>query len=1043
MGRSKFPAPSCPIRGAATLSSAVVAVLAAVTSLGAAGCEDGPNQTYSPTTPGEANSWTAPPGTVTYPSSKNYSYLQGGTNANIICNGAQLATTWALMDKQPVLPPVAGAGLDLAGPGCTPTDPNCSWPGLTIEEAEQVLCQSSNLGDLFGDGELANSWGDSQEVIAHYLVTTHKIDYLYLGGGYLGTLTATGCAGTASAGHTYTIPILTQIQRDNQPWEIDWAAPKNATDWRNELSSALLCTFAPTLATGQDCTETGACVQGSFGDAAYFFQTTLGFAVEIASQSAPQPTPSIMSVMEVNLAKITPFAGAAVDLKIDGIGPTATAGVLNKTTNQPCVMQFGAKFSDFLSQCVQTTGIAAQDTGEYNKLIGGIQHDEERFSFNIVGVDLNFGDSRLTPTQVVSDTDIPAATDVASEFTIDQFTIGPIVQDYPGNDPTQVKDAHGNGLMMLQMARIAQQTLVADMQAKNPAFKAHYLGDPTCSDTNPGGPAAGCTGLETIVTTAPQPFITATQTIGSAPSTVTAAEVATLVNAGLPAGTPILGTAGAPPALASQSLGMRPGTANAAFCSDLTAAGHTSLETCPSTYQGLTIPTAAARVTAVLAKGKQANLPVDAQDNRFYFKAYVTAMIEYLKAEGAATAAGKDPSKVTIADIDATPIDTYNLFFDSSGAGQYESAEYIERQYSQDPTNAAIPIDFSFTADIIHGIMNDYDFSQYLYRGEHALYAAMIDGRDGQTHEIASQDNALLTNMFGSPVLRAGWADNTGGDPNSKYTAYYCATNNDPGPCNGQVAPLDSKGNILMDETGTQPLLAAYPGAFTGAATAFTLGGGQNPSVAVPVTFVPNSGDTGTGTFANIQSAYVQVPLHQNPYDPTSVPPMGGAPMAQALVTWLPKQPGIGFPVALDGQREQLIETAAFDFSGEQITANVDYDFNLDVNGNPTKSILFLAVETTDFLGDVFVCQDPNTKDLLTARMYTSVSTVLQWIAAHPTAYSTCQIIMEYSPYENYLDYVNSLANGVRLSSTQGGGFGRIVDGTLFDPTLPNNTLSN
>ena len=1037
MRRSKSPARLSPIRGAATFSSAVVAVLAAVTSVGAAGCEDGPNQAYSPTTPGQANSWSAPPATVTYPSSKDYSYLQGGTNANIICNGAQLAKTWALMDKQPILPPVSAAGLDMAGPNCSPTDPNCSWPGLTIEEAEQVLCQSSNQGDLFGDGELTNSWGDSYEVLAHYIVATHKIDFLYLGGGYLGTVSTTGCAGTASAGHTYTIPILTQLQRDGQPWEIDWAAPKTPNDWRNELTSSLLCTFAPTLANNLDCTETGGCVQGAFGDQAYIFLASLGIAFEIASQSAPQPTPSIMNVIQVPLAKLTPFAGAAINLKIDDIGPTATTGVLNKMTNQPCLMQFGANFKDFLSSCVQTTGNTAQDTGELNKLLGGIQHDEERFFFDIQGVDLNFGDGRLMPTDVVKDNEVPADADIATDFNVDQNTLGPIVHDYPGNDPTQKKDAHGNGLIYLQMARIAQRTLIAEVQATNPTFPVHYIGDPTCSDLAMGGPAAGCTGLETIITTAPQNLITATQTL-TGTSTVTAAEATMLHNAGIAAGTPILATDSAPAALSSQSLGMRAGTQQAAFCPD-----PTNLVGCPTTYRGQTIPISAARITAILGKGKKSTLPVDAQDARFFFKAYVMALLQYLKAEGNATLASKDPSKLTIADIDAAQIDPYNLFFDSIGAGQFEQAEYIERQFSQDPNGTNIPLDFVFSADVIHGIMNGYSFSKYLYRGEHALYQAMIDESDGNVHQIASQDNALLTNMFGSPVLRAGWADHTA-DSGPKYTPYYCATHNESGPCKGQVAPHDASGNILMDSTGTQPLLAAYPGAFTGAATAFTLGGGANPSVPVPVSFVKGSGDTGTGTFNNTQTAFIQVPLHQNPYDQTSAPPLGnGAAVVQALINWSPKQPGIGFPVAINGQREQLISTYQMDFSGEQITANVDYDFKLGAGGAPTSQILFIAVETADFLGSVFVCQDPNTKDLLTAQMYTSVSTILQWIAAHPTAYATCQIIMEYSPYENYLDYVNSLANGVRLSSTQGGGFGRIVDGTLFDPTLPNNTLSN
>ena len=92
------------------------------------------------------------------------------------------------------------------------------------------------------------------------------------------------------------------------------------------------------------------------------------------------------------------------------------------------------------------------------------------------------------------------------------------------------------------------------------------------------------------------------------------------------------------------------------------------------------------------------------------------------------------------------------------------------------------------------------------------------------------------------------------------------------------------------------------------------------------------------------------------------------------------------------------------------------------------------AVETTDFLGDVFVCRDLTTKDILTARMYTSVSSILSWFSAHPAAYNDCQMIIRYSPYNNYADYITSLKNGVRLGVTQGGGYGRIVDVTLSTP---------
>ena len=1052
--------------------------MTAVAALAVLGCEDGPNPPFSPATPGETSVWNNPGGSSVSPSSKDFSYLSGGTNANVICNGATLAKTWAAMDKQPILPPVSAGGLDMAGPGCTPEDATCTWPGITIEQAEQILCQSSNDGDLFGDGELANSWGDNGELIAHYLITSHKIDFLWIQPGYLGAITATGCMGvdgnpTASMGHTYQIPVGTQLLRDNMPWSIDWAAPKSATDWRNELTSALTCQFQPTLATSADCHSSGACVQGSFGDEAYLAVSPLGFlSFYIANQYAPQPIPSIMGAIQMPLAKITPFANAAINLKLDEIGPTASAGVLNKLTNAPCVLQFGTTFSDFLDACVETTGNPTTDKGNYNKLLGGIQHDDERFFFDIQGVDMNFGDGRLKPTQVVADTDIPASTDTASEFSIDQNTLGPIVHDYAGNDPLQGKDCHGNGLVLVEMARLAQAALNEEEIARDPSWQPHALGDPACSDGNPGGPAAGCTGLETIVTTAPQALLTAATTLPASvpchagnggcdatgnlvtvPTTLSAAELVTLPNVGLPAVIDI-GAADTPPPLSSQRLGMRPGTPNIAYCPETatSAPGYpANLRACPMTYQGAIIPTSVARIRAIAGGGSVSALPTDVQDSRFFFRAYVQALIKYLKAEGVAATTGRDPAAVTLADVDMQLIDPYDIFFDSLGAGQFEQAEYIERAWATSAGGSAgsVPIDFVFSADVLHGIMNGLDYSAYLYRGETALYQAMLDTRDGQTHPIATQDDALLTNMFGSPVLLNGWSDHTV-DSGPQYTAFYCATHDEPDKCGGQTAPLvgappNQTVRMVPDgHGGMQPYLQAYEGAFSGNATAFTIGGGTGMSSAVAVSVVKGSGDTGTGTFQNIQEIFVQVPLHQNPYDLTSGPPPGGgSPLVQALVPWAPEQPGVGFPVALDGQREQFIETSQMDFSGEQITARVDWRYQLGAGGAPTTQIQFLAVETTDFLGEVFVCRDANTRDLLTASMYTSVSEILQWIAAHPSAYAECNLIMEYSPFENYLDYVNSQSNGVRLSSTQGGGYGRIVDATLFDPNLPGNILSN
>ena len=62
---------------------------------------------------------------------------------------------------------------------------------------------------------------------------------------------------------------------------------------------------------------------------------------------------------------------------------------------------------------------------------------------------------------------------------------------------------------------------------------------------------------------------------------------------------------------------------------------------------------------------------------------------------------------------------------------------------------------------------------------------------------------------------------------------------------------------------------------------------------------------------------------------------------------------------------------------------------------------------------------------------------VLDWINTHPAAAQSCDFIVRYSPYNNFPDYITSRRNGVTLAITQGGGFGRVVDVTLWDPNTP------
>ena len=963
------------------------ATVAAFSSFAVMACEDGPNQTYSPAAggAGQHQNGTQNEGSTVDPASKDYSQKSSGTNKQELCDAPTKAKVWANMVKQPIKPPSIAGGIDLSG--------GPSWQGLTVEQAETPvrdaqgkvisgLCQGDAQGDRFGDGNQVIQWGDAGELWMHYRVSNRKGSFLVVWPGYLGTIDAKSRDGA----HTVTIYVNQQVQYDGQPMNLDWHAPKQAGDWRNVIYDALLATFSPGLPVDPDCTASGRCIQGSFGDVAYFYIPAIGSAIWVANQNASPPTPSIPNRIDQDLAKVAPFAFAAPYLKLDAEGPIANAGKLGSATT-PCVLKIGLKYSDFLSTCVQVSGDTAKDKIELNKVLGGLTHNNERFRFDITGVDINFTNSHLAADKITSDKDMPANDDISSRFTVDQSTLGRIANDYAGNDITQVSDRHGAGLVYLEYARLVQEEL------NRLTGGTHTLGDAACTGNKTDAEliAAKCTGFEGFMTQAPAALVSDPQMKALA-----------------------LGITKGPTGGLGLT-GMKPGHHKIAICNnpgavDGTQSAARNIATCRG-VTGDTFPTSFARVLAILGQGKVSNLPLDAQDVRFFFKQWFTGLVKYLKN-------ASNPAATADA-IHAQKVSGFNLFFDSVGAGQFELAEYIDRDSVDANTK---PTDIVFNADVRNGIMSGYDVSRELYRGELAMYTAMVDHRVVETAP-GKQDNALLTNMFGSPLLAGGWKDHTSAT-DTVHTAYYCATHVGAGRapvagCGSDAAPTDASGNMLLDDNG-DPLLTRYEGALGTNRTVFALGGNSVVKV--------------ISTDANILSAKIRVPLHKNPYDVTSDPPSQG-PSLDVLVPWEPKGPTIGFSVALTGTRDKFIEAYQLDLGGTQITANIDYDFLFDPNTHKQlDAITFLAVETTDFLGDVFLCKDATSGDILTARMYSSVSTILDWFATHPGTYGACQMVVRYSPYGNYADYITSLANGVRLGITQGGGFGRVVDVDLFTP---------
>jgi hypothetical protein len=306
-----------------------------------------------------------------------------------------------------------------------------------------------------------------------------------------------------------------------------------------------------------------------------------------------------------------------------------------------------------------------------------------------------------------------------------------------------------------------------------------------------------------------------------------------------------------------------------------------------------------------------------------------------------------------------------------------------------------------------------------------------------------------------------------------------------------QACVVGGSGNgcfdMMMDENGTaanaKPLLSYFPGAWTrspfgrGHSPITIPASAKRPQLGVAKISIPNflngpytnsplpadlAGKCPTGYTAN--GVWCNAPLNAG----TGTL----APTFAALSPWLEVQPGVGFRIPLDGQRDQQVATGQIDYTGVLESYIVDYVPHVDkakascvadAKCNPgytcdpaskncvttDDTIDIQAIEGADFLGEAFLCQDPQTGDILHARMYDSALDIIDWLAAHPggavnpnqggtypSAQSSCQIIIRRTPYDNFIDSITSKTYGVDLNVGGGQGLGRITDVVLFDPAL-------
>jgi hypothetical protein len=206
--------------------------------------------------------------------------------------------------------------------------------------------------------------------------------------------------------------------------------------------------------------------------------------------------------------------------------------------------------------------------------------------------------------------------------------------------------------------------------------------------------------------------------------------------------------------------------------------------------------------------------------------------------------------------------------------------------------------------------------------------------------------------------------------------------------------------------------------------------------------------------------AFINIPNMANPFDNNThvgtgfsaagngSAPLTGADIVNAAVPWTPSQENVGFRIPLTGTTNKFVQTAQIDFTGVLETYIVDFEpWKDSETGIMDGTIRIDAIEGDDYLGEVFLCQDlgtygsasgdfVGTQDLLGVHMYDTGGQVLEWLAGHPGLQDTCNVVVQYSEYDNYLDYIASLSAGVAVSISQGAGYGRITDVWVFDPSI-------
>lgn len=962
-------------------------ILAAVSlAIVAPSCDDGPTSNYSVLPAGQnaANGGAGVPTVDLIPKQK-LGTSTAGNSPLIRCTPEKRRKVWANELIKPMVPVRGAAGLD--------GTKNLTYTGLSIDEVESVLCQGNDGGTgltFFGEqGELQVNWSSSTRLVTEFDMST----------GYRGTMDFTDPV-TKKA---YSISLEGKpITEDGQAMHWNWRDTAQITAQTTKLFNAMMRVYQPgaiPAAGVPDCTKSGGCVVEVLDNVDGVFAIfPLGLLQVYFDLGIDDPIArDIPTRVYVPIQKTFGFSSLPFLARLPGTAEPDGARIFGQVDGKNCVAEPGTTFKSFRDNCVATSNVAGTNAAQTAKFLSGLQHSSESYFIDVVGIDPTFLSDRIrkgSSVATILDSDRPEDLDPLQTLTVDQQLSGPVVNEYPNEDPTQAADNHGSGLVNLAYAILVQKALAA----ADPGKVTKAIGDPTCIVSAAGVAPLGCSGMEGYLTTAAPG-----DALGFPNNAYGASAISLTTTSGLsPAGNQLASWDDSPTTLA--------GT-------------HTLRDVTQLTWAGT-----AKRIIKVLGRGERSAVPNDFREPRAYATIWMQALTQYLIARGNV---GKS---VKLADVLAAGpggsalhhIDPNYFFFDTGnpGAQQFDSAEYV---YTDFATVDRPFYDFRIVVDSIGGILNQLTFDGFPLRGERALLGSLTPA--GQP--LGANGTLLQTNIFGSSVLANGWHDPA--TPAGTFqTAYDCASadfekltgaalTSYTSACDadGNGPPIDQNtGKILRNGSG-DPVLKPYRGGFTSTSTVFNLG--RN------ILSVPKDQITVASRDVNLLQATVSFKTKTSVFNPLG--PDG--PTMTFPINYVLPTDFTGFYIPINSSRDRFVKQEEFDTTGIAISTVLGTVPVLQ-SGVPVPGLNRLSsADSRDFLGEMFVCKSGG--DLLKVRMFTPADVVLEWITAHPQAMADCNLIIDYSGFGSVLARVTSITNGIIVNFTDPSGVTAQANNSVVD----------